>query len=110
MATVFLLILDRRWYGELVLSLKNDYAKQQKNYPKTLTDMYGMMVAFEPTRATKVSGGRNKGINFGNVASKPGTGGDGDSGGGGATARKIECWHCGGDHIKRDCPKHAEEK
>ena len=37
------------------------------NYPRTLADMYGVMVAFDPTRATPVSGGRNKGLNFGNV-------------------------------------------
>ena len=72
--------------------------------------MYGLMVAFGPTRATAVSGGRNEGMHFGNVEAKPGTGGDGDHGGGSATARKIECWRCGGDHMKRDCPKRAEEK
>ena len=38
--------------------------------------MNGMMVAFEPTRATAVSGGRNKGMNFGNVADEPGNEGD----------------------------------
>ena len=64
----FLPILDRLRYRELILSLKNDYTKQQKNYPKTLTDMYRLIVAFDPTRATPVSGGRNKGMNFGNVA------------------------------------------
>ena len=31
LATAFLLSLDRRQYGELILSLKNDYAKQQRN-------------------------------------------------------------------------------
>ena len=67
LATAFLLILDRRRYGGLILSLKNDYAKQQQNYPKTLTDMYGLMVAFKPKRARAVSGGQNKGINFGNI-------------------------------------------
>ena len=40
LATAFLLSLYRRRYGGLILTLKNDYAKQQKNYPKTLTDMY----------------------------------------------------------------------
>ena len=29
LATAFLLSSDRRRYGELILSLKNDYAKQQ---------------------------------------------------------------------------------
>ena len=71
LATAFLLNSDKRWYDELILSLKNDYAKQQQNYPKTLTDMYGLMVAFEPTRATAVSEGRNEGMNFGSVADKP---------------------------------------
>ena len=89
--------------------LRNDYANQQKNYPKTLTDMYRMMVAFEPTRSTPVSGWRNKGVNLGNVAVKPGYGRDWDHGGG-STVRKIERWRYGGDHMKRDCPKHADEK
>ena len=39
LATAFLLSSDRHWYGELILSLKSDYANQQNNYPKTLTDM-----------------------------------------------------------------------
>ena len=47
-------------YGNLILSLKNEYSKQQKNYPKTLTDMYGLMVAFDITTPTPVSGGRNE--------------------------------------------------
>ena len=64
MATAFLLSLDRRRCGELIISLKNDYAKQQRNYPKTLTEMYGLMVAFEPTMAALLSGGRNEGLNF----------------------------------------------
>ena len=42
---------------------------QKKIYPKTFTDVYGLMVAFDPKRATPVSGGgRNDGLNFGNVA------------------------------------------
>ena len=49
-------------------------------------------------------------MHFGNVTVEPGTGGEGDHGGGGATFRKIECWRCGGDQMKRDCPKRAEEK
>ena len=68
------------------------------------------MVAFKPTRSTPVSGGRNKGINFGNVAVKPGTMGERDHGGGGSTVRKIECWCCGGDNMKIDCLKRAEDK
>ena len=57
LATAFLLSSDRRQYGELILLLKNDYAKQQRNYPSTLTYMYSLMVTFEPTRATPVAGG-----------------------------------------------------
>ena len=72
--------------------------------------MYGLMVDFEHTRPTTVSGGRNKGMNFRNVAVEPGTGGDGDHSSGGDIARKIECWRCGGDHMKKDCPKRVEEK
>ena len=77
LATALLRSLDRRCYSKLVLSLKNFYAKQQKNYPKTLIDMYGLMVVFEPTRPTAVYGGRNEGINFGNVTVEPETGGSG---------------------------------
>ena len=40
--TAFLLSLDRRRYRELILSLKNDNAKQQRNYPRTLINMYGL--------------------------------------------------------------------
>ena len=76
---------DRRRYCELILLLKNDYAKHQNNYPKTLTDMYGLMVGFELTRPTPVSGGRNEGMNFGSLAVESGTGGDRDHGGGGDT-------------------------
>ena len=72
--------------------------------------MYGLMVAFDPTRATEVSGGQNKGMNFGNVAAKPITGGDRDHDGSSATARNIECWRCGGDLMKSDFPIRAEEK
>ena len=39
--------------------------------------MYGLMVVFEPTRPTAVYGGRNEGINFGNVTVEPETGGSG---------------------------------
>ena len=49
-------------------------------------------------------------MNFGNVAAEPRTRGGEYYGGGGATARKIECWRCGGYHIKRDCPKRSEGK
>ena len=49
-------------------------------------------------------------MNFGNVAAKPRTEGEGKHGGVSATSRKIECWRCGGDHMKRDCPKCAQEK
>ena len=72
--------------------------------------MYRLMVAFDTTRHTAVSGGQNEGTNFRNVAVEPGTGGDGDHGGGNRMVRKIECWRCGGDHMKRDCLKRAEEK
>ena len=46
--------------------------------------MYGLMLAFKATRATPVSGVRNEGLNFGNMAVESGTAGDVDhvSGGG----------------------------
>ena len=49
LATAFLLNSYICRYGELILLLKNDYVRQQQNYPKTLMDMYGLMVAFVPT-------------------------------------------------------------
>ena len=54
--------------------------------------MYGLMATFEPTRATPVAGGRNEGLNFGNVVanSKDTWGGYYDGGGG--TGIKLECW------------------
>ena len=110
LATAFLIISDRRWYSEIILLLNNDYANQQKKYPKTLTDMYGLMVAFDPTRPTPVSGGHNEDMNFGNVAVESGTGGDGDHGGGGGIGINFGCWCCGGDHMKRDCLKRTKDK
>ena len=106
----FLLILDRRQYGELILSLKNNYAKHQRNYPIILTDMYRLLVALNPTRATLVAGGRNKGLNFGNVVADSEITEDGDHGGGGGIARNLECWNCGGEHLKRNRPNRAEER
>ena len=52
--------------------------------------MGGLMVAFEPTRATPVSGGRNKGLDFGKVVSDSKTTGDRDHGGGGGIGIKLE--------------------
>ena len=49
-------------------------------------------------------------MNFGNVAVEPGPGGDGDHGGGGGTAGNIECWRCGGYHMKREFPKRSKDK
>ena len=89
--TAFLLRSDRRRYVELILLLKNYYTKQQRNYPKTLTDMYSLIVAFEPTRATPVARGRNKGLNFGNVVADSEDPGTGDTGGGdGGAGRKLK--------------------
>ena len=64
--------------------------------------MYGLMVAFDPTRSTAVSEGRNEGMNIRNVVGEPETGGEGDHGGFSATTRKIERWFFGGDHMKRN--------
>ena len=64
LVTAFMLSSDRRRYGELILSLKNDYEKQQKNYPKNLTEMYRLMVVFDPTRPTPVSGGAERRCEF----------------------------------------------
>ena len=105
LATVFLLSSDRRRYGELILSLKNDYANQQLNYPKALTDMCRLMVAFGPTRETPVARGRNAGLNSGNVVANSKGTENGDTGGGGSIGRKLEYWHCGGTHLKRNSPK-----
>ena len=48
LSTMLLLSLYRRLYGELILSLKNEYSKQQRNYLRTLTNMYGLMVRLIP--------------------------------------------------------------
>ena len=58
--------------------------------------MYGLMVAFEPTRVVPVARGFNDGLNFGNVTTENEEGGaDGTK-----NVRKQECCHCGGDHLK----------
>ena len=72
--------------------------------------MYGLMVAFETMRVTPLAGGRNEGLNFGNVVAKSKGTGNRDHGGGDGTGIKQECWHCGWEHLKRNCPKSAEEK
>ena len=51
--------------------LKDYYAKQQMNYTRNLTDMYGLIVVFDPTRATPVFGGRNEGLNLGTCPPTP---------------------------------------
>ena len=57
-----------------------------------------------------MSGGRNKGLNFENVVVKPKTAGYRYHGSGAGIGRKMKCWRCGGEHMKRGYPKHAEEK
>ena len=52
--------------------------------------MYGLMVAFENTRATPVSGARNEGLNFGNMVAYSEHAGDGDHGGAGDIGKKLE--------------------
>ena len=49
------------------------------------------MVAFEPTRATAVSRGHNKCLNFGNVVANSEVTKYGDHGSGGGIGRKLEC-------------------
>ena len=68
------------------------------------------MVAFYPTRETPVTGGSNKYLNFGNVVVESETAGDGDHDSSSGIGRKLECWYCGGENLKRNCPKRAEEK
>ena len=70
--------------------------------------MYGLMVSFDPIRSTPVVGGRNEGLNFGNVIADSEITGDGDHEGG--TGRKLECWNCLGEHLKRNCPKRVKKK
>ena len=53
--------------------------------------MYGIMVAFEPMRATPVSRGRNEGLNLRNVDAKSETTGYRYHGGGGGIGRNLEC-------------------
>ena len=65
--------------------------------------MYGLMVAFKPTRVAVVTGGHNEGLHFDNVATDTEVGGAGDIGsGGGGARRKTKCWNCGGDNLKRN--------
>ena len=71
--------------------------------------MYGLMVAFEPTMETLVARGRNIGLNFGNVVANSKVTGYGYHGGCGSIGIKLEFWNCGGEHLKRNCPKRDEE-
>ena len=52
--------------------------------------MYGLMVVFEPMRATPVARGCNEGMHFGNVVANSEDPGDGNtSGGGGGAGIKL---------------------
>ena len=89
--TAFLLSLDRTQYGELNLSFKDNYAKQHKNYPRISTNVYRLIVAFDPMGVTPVAGGCNEGLNFGNVVAYFNGTGNRDHGGDGGTGIKLEC-------------------
>ena len=70
-----------------------------------------LMVAFDPTRATPVVGGHNEGLNLRKVVADSKVAGTGDTGERcNVVGRKRELWNCGGDHLKRNCPKPAKEK
>ena len=56
---------------------------------------YGLMVSFEPTRATPVARWRNEDLNFSNVVAYYKGTSNGDPSGGSGAGRKPECWHCG---------------
>ena len=49
-------------------------------------------------------------MNIGNVDVESETTGDRENSSGDGIGRKLECWSCGGEHMKRDCPKCSEEK
>ena len=68
------------------------------------------MVAFYPTRETRVTRRSNKYLNFGNVVVESETTGDGDHDSSSGIGRKLEFWYCGGENLKRNCSKRAEEK
>ena len=51
--------------------------------------MYGLMVAFDHSMATPVSGGHKKGLNFSNVVADSKTTGYWDHGGGCSIGRKL---------------------
>ena len=102
MATSFLLSSDMRQYGDLILLLKDNYTKQQRNYLRRLTDTYRLMVAFDPKRSIAVAGGRNEGLDFGKVVADSKGTCDGDHGDDGVIGRKLECWRCGGEHLKKN--------
>ena len=109
LTVALLLRLDQCRCGNLILDLKNNYAKQQKTHPKMLTDMYSLMVVFNPAMVVPVTVGHNEGLNFSNVATDNEDKGGGDAGsrgsGGGGARRKIECWNCGDNHLKWNFPK-----
>ena len=54
--------------------------------------MYGLMVVFEPTRATPLARGSNIGLNFGNVVAESEGTANGYPGSGGGAVSKLDCW------------------
>ena len=65
-----------------------------------VTEIYGLMMKFEPMRVTLVSRAFNEGLNFGNIATKNEEGGTGDTDSG----RKRKYWNCGSNHLKSRIP------
>ena len=63
LAVAFLISLYWRRYRELIIARQNDHTTK-KNYPKTMTEIYALMVALKPTRVAPVARGFNDGINF----------------------------------------------
>lgn len=66
LAVAYLSATNYDRYGDLLKDLENDYVKGHNNYPKTVTDAYGLVVNYKPTgrrRATKPSQGTS-GVSF----------------------------------------------
>jgi hypothetical protein len=72
LAYAFLAGACRHWYGKLIKDLENDYTMAIDKYPKTLTEVYNLLVYWkqDPRNLMRVLGTSIDGVAFANVGDK----------------------------------------